>query len=86
MTRGCFDGEFTKTEPAVPDVKYAFSDVQIEIKVDPSPPYIPEHDHHMAAQKQRSPWSGFFKFMIVLSLLVAILSAVGFGVLHLLSK
>ena len=52
VTKGCYNGEFTKMEPAKPDVRYAFSEVQIELRIDPNPPNVPTHDHHIAAKKQ----------------------------------
>lgn len=51
VTKGCFDhGEFVKMVPATPELRYGFTQINIEIRLDPKPQVVGgQHEHDEAA-------------------------------------
>ena len=80
VTRGCYeDGAFAKKIQATPDLRYQFSQIDIQVKPDPSPGLRQGHDHDQIIVKKSSGWHSFFALLLWFSLLTALLSGAIFA-------
>ena len=68
-------------------MRYSFSSVKIDVKLDPNPPQTsstieePDHDHDVVVTKTTSIWTSIFSFFFFMSLFVSIIALAVYGVI-----
>ena len=69
VTGGCYeDGSYTQMVNAMPDLRYGFSQVSVQLQLDPDPQWsATSHDHEAAAHKKPSGWATLWLVLMYIS-------------------